>query len=123
MITLTLPYPPSTNRIWKQTMTGSMYRGRDVMTFYKAVAFIARQAKVRPFGHKHDVIVTLRLYRPLAAGDLDNRIKATLDALKGHAFTDDKQVVEIHAFRFDDKANPRVEVEIIEKTTKDTQIS
>jgi Holliday junction resolvase RusA-like endonuclease len=37
-----------------------------------------------------------------------------LDNLQGIAYVNDRQIVEIHARRFDDKANPRVEV-IIEE--------
>ena len=32
-------------------------------------------------------------------GDLDNHLKAVLDALNGIAFFDDRQVTEIHAFK------------------------
>lgn len=48
------------------------------------------------------------------SGDLDNRLKISQDALKGICFEDDRQIVELHAFRFDDKANPRIEIEIKE---------
>jgi Holliday junction resolvase RusA-like endonuclease len=58
------------------------------------------------------VSVSLRVFRPRKIGDLDNLLKVLLDSLKGYAFEDDKQVVEIQAVRFDDKENPRVEVGI-----------
>jgi Holliday junction resolvase RusA-like endonuclease len=58
------------------------------------------------------VAVTLRVYRPRKSGDLDGRIKIVLDALQGVAYRDDSQVVALHAYRFDDKARPRVEVEV-----------
>jgi Holliday junction resolvase RusA-like endonuclease len=59
-----------------------------------------------------NVKVSLDVYRPKRIGDLDNQIKVTLDALKGIAFGDDKQVIELHAYRYDDKGNPRVEVTV-----------
>jgi Holliday junction resolvase RusA-like endonuclease len=43
---------------------------------------------------------------------LDNTAKAVLDALRGQAFEDDSQVVELHMFRGDDKERPRCEVEV-----------
>jgi len=61
-----------------------------------------------------EVKITLDFYRPQKSGDLDNRIKIVLDALQGQAYADDKQIVEIHAKRYDDKADPRVEVRIEE---------
>jgi Holliday junction resolvase RusA-like endonuclease len=58
----------------------------------------------------------MKFYRPRRIGDLDGMFKAVIDGLKGFAFEDDKQIVEIHAHRLDDKWKPRVEVEIIEIT-------
>ena len=54
----------------------------------------------------------LRGLRPQRSGDLDNRLKCLLDSLNGIAWSDDGQIVEIHAYRHDDKKNPRVEIEI-----------
>lgn len=86
------------------------------MAAYKRTAkFEARLQKVKPFGQNVSVAVTLKIYRPLAAGDLDNRIKCVLDALNGTAYQDDRQVAEIHAYRFDDKERPRVEITIEQK--------
>lgn len=56
------------------------------------------------------VIVRIRVYRKRRHGDLDNILKALLDALNGVAYRDDSQVVEIHAQRFDDPRAPRVEI-------------
>lgn len=53
-----------------------------------------------------------RKYRPATRqfGDLDNHIKATLDAVQGLIFDDDKQVVEIKAAKHVDKERPRLVV-------------
>jgi Holliday junction resolvase RusA-like endonuclease len=59
-----------------------------------------------------DVSVTLRVYRQAKRGDLDNSIKVSLDSLIGVAYADDSQIVRIVAERYDDKRNPRVEVEV-----------
>lgn len=82
----------------------------EARAYALAVAAACRKARLTSLAG--DVVVTLHLYRPRRAGDLDNRIKVTLDALRGHAYADDDQVVELHAYRHDDKANPRVEVEV-----------
>lgn len=58
------------------------------------------------------VDVTVHVFRPRKAGDLDNALKVLLDALSGIAYVDDDQVVSLHAFRHDDKERPRVEVEV-----------
>jgi Holliday junction resolvase RusA-like endonuclease len=43
---------------------------------------------------------------------LDNRLKVLLDALNGIAYNDDADIVELHAYRLDDKHDPRVELKI-----------
>jgi len=58
------------------------------------------------------VSVVIYVYRASKRGDLDNYIKPTLDALNSIAYHDDKQVAELHAYRLDDKHNPRIEITI-----------
>lgn len=106
-VTLTLPEPPSANRYWRN-VKGRMVLSREAKDYKRAVATLA--------GHltptRAVVEVCLDWYRGRRSGDLDNRIKQSLDALKGLAYHDDAQIVEIHARRFDDKANPRLIVTI-----------
>ena len=108
-----LPVPPSANRYWRT------YRGRTVVSAdakaYKAgVWLVAQAAGMHPFACP--VAVRLHVYRARKAGDLDNYAKVTLDALRGIAYQDDNQIIELHLWRHDDKANPRIEVEIREVT-------
>lgn len=108
---LTLPYPPSANRYWRN------FRGRTVVsaeaTAYKRAAGLECRRQ-NPYGRPltGDVVLRLKVFRPRRAGDLSNRIKVLEDALIGIAFVDDSQVVRIEAERHDDKANPRVEIEV-----------
>ena len=106
---LELPLPVSANRYWRN------YRGRTVVSaeakdYKMAVCLQAQHRGVRPFAGP--VAVYLRVYRARKSGDLDNSIKVLLDALCGVAYADDKQIVELHSWRFDDPRNPRVEVEV-----------
>lgn len=102
---MVLPYPPSTNRYWRT------FRGRTVVSA-EAKAYKKDVSLKGCIPFPGPVALTVRLYRPQRSGDLDNRLKVLCDALNGHAWHDDKQVEEIHAYRFDDKTNPRVEVEV-----------
>ncbi len=106
---ISLPYPPSTNRYYRT------YRGHVTISA-EAKAYKAKVRGILFMGRPYDgpVSVSLDVYRPRKSGDLDNRLKVTLDALRGIAFHDDSQVVEIRAVRHDDKGNPRVEIEILE---------
>jgi crossover junction endodeoxyribonuclease RusA len=109
----TLPYPPSVNTYYRAINRGKFAtnimsaEGRE----YKAIA-TAKAIQQATGKHSNDVGVTLRLFRPRRAGDIDNRLKPVLDALNGIAYDDDSQIAELHAYRRDDKNNPRVEVEV-----------
>lgn len=106
-IHLSLPYPPSANRYWR-SFRGTTVVSSEAKQYKRDVALLA--GGTEPF--EGDVILCLDVYRARKAGDLSNRIKVLEDALQGIAYIDDKQVVEIHARRFDDARNPRVEVTI-----------
>ncbi len=112
-IALTLPLGPSANRYWRN-VRGVMVKSEAAREYQEQVGWLARAAGLRKpiLGA---VAVTLRVFRKQRSGDLDNKIKPLLDSLNGIAWNDDSQIVEIHAFRFDDPKNPRIEVEITEK--------
>jgi Holliday junction resolvase RusA-like endonuclease len=87
--------------------------------YKRAIAIIAKAKVKTPLAGA--LILTLRLYRPQKSGDLSNRIKVLEDALQGVCYTDDNQIIEIHASRHDDKDNPRVELSIALAPEDDSQ--
>lgn len=104
---IVLPIPPSANRYWR------MWRGHmaisDEARAYKSGARLRAWSQgARPIAGL--VSVSLTLYRAERRGDLDNRIKVSLDALQGVAYENDSQVKEIHARMEDDPSNPRLVV-------------
>ena len=111
IVRLTLPEPPSANRYWRS------YRGRLVISpaaiAYKGeVATRCIIAKVKPLPLSANVRLTVRWFRSKRMGDLDNRLKIIFDALNGYVYHDDAQIVEIHAYREDDKTRPRLELTV-----------
>lgn len=111
---LVLPYPPSANRYWRSDRGRAPHRSEEAKAYKLAVGMVVTQQGTQAIEvHRGPVAVTVAVYRPRKSGDLDNRLKVLLDALKGIAFEDDEQVVRIEATRHDDKANPRVEVEVV----------
>jgi len=57
--------------------------------------------------------LTLRFYRATGrTADLDNLVKLVKDALNGIAWRDDRQVVQLHASRFDRQDRPRTEIAV-----------
>jgi len=93
---LKLPYPPSANRYWRRA-GNHIHKSTEARQYQAAAAMTARLAGIPKLAG--DVSVTLNVHRPARRGDLDNSIKVVLDAIKGIAFEDDKQVSEIHAYR------------------------
>jgi crossover junction endodeoxyribonuclease RusA len=110
--TLILPFPPSANRYWRSVPGRGVLLSAEARRYKEDAGMVALAAGVRPVDGP--VALTVTLYRPAKRGDLDNRIKVLLDALGGGiAYRDDSQVVELHAYRRDDAANPRVEVQVL----------
>ncbi len=110
-MTITLPYPPTVNHYY------TVARGRKILSSegrsYKVtISKCCLIAGLKPI--KGNVVINLTAYRPRKVGDLDNVLKPILDSIKGWAFDDDKQIVEINAKRCDDKENPRIELEVVE---------
>jgi Holliday junction resolvase RusA-like endonuclease len=60
------------------------------------------------------VRVQLDVYRPAKRGDIDNFGKVLLDSVQGFGYVNDSQIVELVMRRYDDKANPRVELTVEE---------
>lgn len=105
---LTLPYPPSANRIWRTGRGRRTYSAPEATAFKADVKKLALEALVQRSALP--VEVHLNFFRPRRAGDIDNRIKVVLDSLNGFAWEDDEQVTVLKVWRFDDKANPRAHI-------------
>ena len=110
MMTFTMPYPPTINHMYRR-QRGHLALTPEALAFRHAVRMIAMVENIRPLDGP--VAVFLDVYRPRRRGDLDNILKAVLDAMNGIAYRDDEQVEEIYAHRYEDKWAPRVEAYII----------
>lgn len=100
--TLTLPIPPSANRYWQYT--GKVFTSREAILYKNEIALMVKRNRI-----SGPVALNVTVFRPRKSGDLDNYLKVMLDALQGFLYENDSQIVEIHAYRRDDKNNPRVE--------------
>ena len=107
-MTITLPVPPSANRYWRHAK-GRTYRSAAANAYRKLVQTVSGcRVATTPCS------VTVVWYRAAKRGDLDNRLKVLFDALQGVAYTNDSLIVEIHAYRREDKSHPRMEVTVEE---------
>ena len=115
-MTLVLPYPVSANRYWRSVVpTGwkraIVFPSDEAKAYRRKCAAALHQAGLQPV--TFPITVKVRLYpRDRRLLDLDNALKVTIDALKGVAYADDKQVWRIEAERMHVDGRPRVEVEI-----------
>lgn len=121
-ISLLLPYPPTANKYWRSIIS----KGRVMVLvsskakhYKRAIAIIAKARVKTPL--VGSLVITLKLYRPRKIGDLSNLIKVLEDALQGVCYEDDNQIVEIHAYRHDEKSHPRVELTIALAEVADSQ--
>ena len=138
MIALTLPWPVSANRYWRTFVPRGSRRAvtvvspeaeqyRDDVAIEHARHYGARQ----PINGPVAVSVSLYPARPkdwakrartegpswhqsVRSIDLDNALKVLIDALKGVAYHDDKQVFRIDASRCEpDESGARVVVSVV----------
>ena len=74
---------------------GHVYTPSRTREFEEAIGWAWRETGAAPF--EGDVVVTVDIYEPSRAADLDNYVKACLDGLNGLAFADDRQVTSLAA--------------------------
>ncbi|KWT89331.1 MULTISPECIES: RusA family crossover junction endodeoxyribonuclease [unclassified Variovorax] len=134
MIRLTLPYPISANRYWRNvTIPGRtmLVPTREAKEYKEQVGWLCKAAGIKaPIAGR--VAITIRLYpaRPqdwakrqrtqgqtwddtVRCIDLDNANKVLLDSLKGVAIEDDRWVRRLHCDRMEpDEKGARVEMTI-----------
>lgn len=109
MKALLLPLPPSLNMYWRN-VAGKTLISSDGRAYRRLVGYAA--IGVQQFG-EGQVRVRIDAWVPdNRRRDLDNMLKAPLDAL-AHAgvYADDSQIIDLHIRRAGiDKANPRLEI-------------
>lgn len=133
VITFTLPYPVSSNRYWRSYVPKGHRRAIVVLSdeakSYKSqVGWIAKTSGLRnPFMGRVHVHVELFPAKPMDAEkrmrklgdgwddnvrsiDLDNALKVTIDALKGIAYADDRQIWRLTAERMEPDGEARAVV-------------
>jgi crossover junction endodeoxyribonuclease RusA len=95
---IVLPWPPSVNRYWR-SVAGRVLISQEGRAYREAVLaqmMIQRKAAT----HTGKLVVEIEAWRPdNRVRDLDNLLKATLDALT-HAgvYKDDSQIVDLRIF-------------------------
>lgn len=110
MTIIVLPFPPSVNHYYRRTRTGQVYLGPQAIAFRERVHLEWLARSWMPL--ECPISLEIRAFRPRVVGDIDNVLKATLDALNRRYFVDDRQVVRLLVHLDHDPACPRLEVTI-----------
>ena len=95
---IVLPWPPSVNKYWRMGR-GRMHKSEAGKAYAAEAGFKARAMfKRKPFTGR--LRVEIFAFPPdKRARDIDNLLKAPLDALKGICFDDDSQIDELMIMR------------------------
>ena len=98
-IRLELPYPPSVNSYWLAN-GHRRYISPAGVKFTQEVSLIVKNQKPKTFGDKQVAISVMIYPRSKRRFDLDNTLKAILDALmKAGMYDDDSQIEYIEIAR------------------------
>ena len=108
--TYIFPAPPSVNRYFKTNRQGHVYQSQEARDYKELIGWECRRLGLEPL--RGDVCANLVWFRARRSGDLTNLFKVGFDAFEGHMYENDKQIAELHAWRFEDKDNPRIELSI-----------
>lgn len=123
---LEAPWPPSLNALWRTLLIGvcancrkhahaTLRPSSEYEDYATQLKLSLLEQEIKPIEGTPALVLTAHFYRPRRTGDLDNMLKGMLDVMgKGRVYADDSQIVELHAYRHDDKARPRVELEVTE---------
>ena len=102
-VVIVLPWPPSVNRYYrsisKGKLAGRVLVSQEGRAFRQEVAAMLERRQMRPI--KDRLRVTIAAYPPdRRRRDLDNLLKASLDALVfGGAIEDDSQIDDLRIWR------------------------
>lgn len=92
MIHLIVPYPPTVNR-WKTPFQGRAVLTAEAREYKEAIGDLLRGRLAAPLTCM--LAMTVDVFRPRAAGDLDGTLKVLLDSLQGLVFVNDKQIAKL----------------------------
>lgn len=108
-----LPYPPSVNHYWRRVGWRTLI-SREGRRYRREVVALLAASRARPM--HGSLVVRVMMHPPdRRRRDLDNTLKALLDAMQhGGAFVDDDQIARLEIERADVVPGGKVVVEIAE---------
>ncbi len=117
---LVLPEPPSCNRYWRN-WRGRMVLSEEAREYRERVAeeFLSqlKGTERRALPLTGPLAVVIAWHRAARRGDLDNRCKVALDAVRGLLLVDDAQVERITMTRHESPKRGRLEIAVFDQVT------
>lgn len=106
----TLSLPPTINSYYSQSRTGRRFKTAKAKAWEIENGYLL--LKCKKLG-KSIIGVIYKFYMPDNRSDYNNRAKIIDDLLEKQGIIDnDKQILEGHLYKYIDKDNPRVEIEV-----------
>jgi crossover junction endodeoxyribonuclease RusA len=111
-MTIICSLPPSINATYKTNRKGGFYKSQEAKDWTEACQWEVRKH------YKHSPL-TSQIYLGIdfmqkMNRDIDNGLKLIIDALQGLVYDNDRQVVHLNVRKFEEKENPRVEIQVEE---------
>lgn len=103
VVRLDLPFPPSTNALWKKGRAG-MYRAPRYMTWINAAGVELKRQKPRAIVGNYAIRIDLER-KDKRRRDADNFIKGLSDLLVSHGVVSDDSLAEIVTVRWNTKVS------------------
>ena len=119
MIELTLPYPPSVNKIWRvgkaKVYLNPIAKAYRDQVFWKSLAIIDKFI-VPVFIKNTKVRLEIKMYPPdHKRRDVDNICKSILDALQyTRIIDDDSQIYQLYVEKLEVRKGGEIEVKLLE---------
>lgn len=111
MSMMTLPWPPSVNRYWR-SVNGRVLIAAAGRQYRMDVELVAALSKFKQHGAAKVVVRIAAWFPDKRRRDIDNVLKAPLDALtSARVWDDDSQIVDLRIRRAGiDRERPRLEI-------------
>lgn len=114
-----LSKPVSVNSCYSQSLSGHRFMTNEGKQFKSDVAKAASPySGIILDTEKQKLSVSITYHFRTSLSDIDGSNKLVLDAMQGIFYKNDRQVQELHCFKFVDKESPRIEITIEEYKSK-----
>ncbi len=101
MTTFTIPFPPSTNKLWRSGRRKSgqtfVYASDEYRAWKEQASWEIKRQKLAPIKGHYSIVITLDKSKRKSNSDCDNRIKAVNDLLQSTGIIENDSLADLIA--------------------------